>query len=277
MTFSIVGRDAGGQSYGVAVASKFLAVGAVVPAAAVDAGALAAQAMPDLSDRAEGLAAMRAGRSAQDTLDALMADDDERAHRQLGAVDRTGGSGTYTGEECISWAGGSSGPGYAVQGNCLAGAEVVTAMEREWLSSSADSALARQLLSALAAGDEAGGDKRGRQSAAVFVVSPGGGYGGTSDVAVDLRVDDHPDPVPELARLLDLHELYFGKPDPQSLQPLEGGLATEVRQLLGARGYTGEDLDETLLEWMGVENYEERHVPGSIDPLVLEKLRAGAA
>lgn len=277
MTFSIVARDSGGESWGVAVASKFLAVGAVVPAAAVESGALAAQAMPDLSDRAEGLAAMRAGRSAQDTLEALMADDDERAHRQLGAVDRSGGSATYTGAECIGWAGDSSGPDYAIQGNCLAGAQVVTSMEREWLSPAEDSALARRLLRALAAGDEAGGDKRGRQSAALFVVSPRGGYGGTSDVAVDLRVDDHPDPVPELARLLDLHELYFGKPDPRTLQPLEGALAAEVRQLLGVRGYTGEDLDQALLEWMGVENYEERHVAGSIDPLVLEKLRAGAS
>ncbi|CAN5664095.1 DUF1028 domain-containing protein [soil metagenome] len=275
MTFSIVARSADGQSWGVAVASKFLAVGAVVPAASSDAGALAAQAMPDLSHRPKGLELLRQGHRAQQALEALLADDEGRAHRQTGVVDRDGGSASYTGAECIDWAGDRQGAGYAVQGNCLAGADVVAAMELTWQQSEAEP-LPRRLLAALRSGDAAGGDKRGRQSAALLVVTPAGGYGGTSDVQVDLRVDDHPEPVTELARLLDLHELYFGHPDPDTLRPLSGDLATDVRDLLAQTGHTGDDLDDTLLTWMGVENYEERHVPGSIDPLVLDKLRESA-
>ncbi|MBA3619111.1 MAG: DUF1028 domain-containing protein [Acidothermales bacterium] len=275
MTFSIVARGADGKSWGIGVASKFLAVGAVVPVAAADAGALATQAMPDLSHRPKGLELLRQGHRAQQALEALLADDDDRAHRQTGIVDRDGGSASYTGAECISWAGDRQGAGYAVQGNCLAGADVVAAMEMTWQQSE-EEPLSRRLLAALRAGDTAGGDKRGRQSAALLVVTPAGGYGGTSDVQVDLRVDDHPEPVTELVRLLDLHELYFGRPDPDTLQPLDGDLATDVRDLLAQTGHTGDDLDDTLLSWMGVENYEERHVPGSIDPLVLDKLRESA-
>jgi uncharacterized Ntn-hydrolase superfamily protein len=275
MTFSIVARSADGQSWGVAVASKFLAVGAVVTAAAADAGALAAQAMPDLSHRPKGLQLLREGHRAQQALEALLADDEGRAHRQTGVVDRDGGSASYTGAECIDWAGDRQGAGYAVQGNCLAGADVVAAMELTWQQAKAEP-LPHRLLAALRAGDAAGGDKRGRQSAALLVVTPAGGYGGTSDVQVDLRVDDHPEPVTELARLLDLHDLYFGHPDPDTLRPLSGDLATDVRDLLAQTGHTGDDLDDTLLTWMGVENYEERHVPGSIDPLVLDKLRESA-
>jgi uncharacterized Ntn-hydrolase superfamily protein len=138
-------------------------------------------------------------------------------------------------------------------------------MESAWLSSSGE--LADRLLSALTAGDAAGGDRRGRQSAALLVVRPKSGYGGQSDVEVDLRVDDHPAPVGELRRLLDLHRLYFGKPDPATVLDLEGDLAVEVRHRLDVLGFP------TLEDWAGVENYEERMVPGKIDPLVLEKLR----
>ena len=138
--------------------------------------------------------------------------------------------------------------------------------------------LAHRLVAALRAGDLAGGDRRGRQSAAVLVVTEGGGYGGGSDVLVDLRVDDAVDPVPELQRLLQLHDLYFGRPAPEDVQPLQGSLADEVEGLLAAVGHAGEaPLDDRLLDWMGWENYEERHVPGSIDVLVLAKLREAAA
>jgi uncharacterized Ntn-hydrolase superfamily protein len=267
MTFSIVGRlpDEDTVAYGVAVASKFLAVGAAVPAALADVGAIATQALANLSYRQDGLDLLRQGRSSQETLDALTAADDGRDHRQAGVVDPAGRSATYTGPSCHDWAGGTAAEGYAIQGNILTGPEVVAAMERTWLASSGR--LADRLLAALAAGDEAGGDRRGRQSAALLVVRPGGGYGGTSDVEVDLRVDDHTSPVPELARLLDLHRLYFEKPDSSSLLPLEGELAAEVERRLRALGFA------TLDDWAGVENYEERMVPGSIDPLVLAKLR----
>ena len=263
MTFSIVGRL--GDATGVAVASKFLAVGAAVPAAEAGAGAVATQSFANLAYRPQGLALLRAGRSAQETLDALVADDERREQRQAGVVDLRGGAATFTGTACHPWAGGRTGDGYAVQGNILTGPGVVAAMEAAWLASSGD--LAGRLLAALAAGDDAGGDRRGRQSAALLVVRPGAGYGGESDVEVDLRVDDHPAPVAELARLLDLHRLYFGKPDPATLLDLTGDLAAEVDRLVSALGHASLD------DWAGVENYEERMVPGGIDVVVLGKLR----
>lgn len=263
MTFSIVGRL--GDALGVAVASKFLAVGAAVPAAEAEVGAVATQAFANLAYRADGLDLLRNGATATDAVEALTGADSERDQRQLGIVDASGGAATFTGTACHDWAGGRSGDGYAVQGNILTGPEVVDAMERAWLEGRGD--LADRLLAALAAGDEAGGDRRGRQSAALLVVRRGAGYGGLGDVEVDLRVDDHAAPVTELTRLLDLHRLYFGKPDPESLLDLTGALATEVEQRLAALGFA------TLDDWAGVENYEERMVPGRIDPVVLAKLR----
>jgi len=270
MTFSIVARSADGESYGVAVASKFLAVGAAVPAAAAGVGAIATQALANLAYKADGLRLLREGRSAQETVDALMAADDQRDDRQVGVVDASGHAASWTGPGCNPWAGHVAGPGYTIQGNILAGQEVVDAMEQAWLHSERDAPLTRRLLAALAAGDDAGGDRRGRQSAHLLVVTPGGGYGGGSDVYADLRVDDHPNPVPELTRLLDLHDIFFSRPDPETLLPLEGQLADEVSTLVRRAGYP--DLET----WMGVENYEERGAPGKIDPVVLAKLREAA-
>lgn len=271
MTFSIVATD--GTAWGVAVASKFLGVGAAVPAAAAGVGAIATQSWANLAYRPDGLAMLRAGKSAQETLDALTAADDQREERQAGIVDAHGRSATYTGTGCNPWAGGVTGDGYAIQGNILVGPEVVDAMQQAWLASPPGAPLTRRLLAALTAGDDAGGDRRGRQSAALLVVTPEGGYGGGSDVFADLRVDDHPQPVAELARLLDLHDIYFGKPDPATLLPLDGDLAEEVRTRLAERGHTDPDLDKALADWAGIENYEERLVAGKIDPVVLEKLR----
>ena len=270
MTFSIVGHsvdaaDGGTISLGVAVASKFLAVGAAVPAAAADVGAIATQAFANLAYRPDGLRLLAGGQSAEETLDALTAADEGRDQRQAGVVDAAGRSATFTGAACHDWAGGRTGDGYAVQGNILTGPDVVEAMENAWLSG--DGRLADRLLMTLAAGDNVGGDRRGRQSAALLVVRRAGGYGGTSDVEVDLRIDDHPDPVPELRRLLDLHRLYFDRPDPDTLLPLEGELADEVYLRVRALGF------DTLDDWAGVENYEERMVDGRIDPLVLTQLR----
>ena len=276
MTFSIVGRSADGQAFGVAVASKFLAVGAAVPAAQAGVGAIATQSYANLAYRPDGLALQPAGRSAADTLDELTAADEQRETRQAGVVDASGSAATFTGSGCHPWAGGVTGPGYAIQGNILAGPDVVVAMERAWLATGTDEPLARRLYAALAAGDAAGGDRRGRQSAALLVVTPDGGYGGGSDVLVDLRIDDHPDPLAELARLIDLHDLYFGKPDPQTLMPLDGALADEVRDRLARLGHDGEDLEAALTNWAGIENYEERLFPGKIDPLILDKLRAAS-
>ncbi len=261
MTFSIVAKA--DDQWGVAVASKFLAVGAAVPAAQYGIGAVATQSYANLAYRPDGLRLMSEGKSAQEALDALTAADEGRESRQAGLVDRDGGAATWTGSECNAWAGGRTGDGWAAQGNILTGPEVVDALASTFESTSGP--LANRLAAALLAGDRAGGDRRGRQSAVLYVVSEGGGYGGGSDVLVDLRVDDHADPVLELQRLLELHHLYFGKPE--ETLPLEGALLEEVTAKLEALGY------KDLEDWAGVENYEERMVPGAIDVLVLQKLR----
>ena len=276
MTFSIVATD--GEAWGVAVASKFLAVGAAVPAAAVNVGAIATQSWANLAYRPDGLAMLRDGKSAHETLVALTSADEMREERQAGIVDAQGRAATYTGSGCNAWAGGVTGDGYAIQGNILVGPDVVEAMQQAWLATDSTQPLAHRLLAALKAGDDAGGDKRGRQSAALLVVTEAGGYGGGSDVFADLRVDDHEQPVTELARLLALHDVYFGKPDPTTALPLEGALADEVRDLLAKLGHPAagdgaEDLDKALADWAGIDNYEERLLPGAIDPIVLEQLR----
>ncbi len=278
MTFSIVGRSADGSALGVAVASKFLAAGAYVPAAAADGGALATQAYANLALRTEGLALLRAGRSAADVLAAVVAGDPQAAERQAGAVDARGGAATFTGDRCQPWAGGRAAEGpagsFAAQGNLLAGPEVVDAMVTAWTAGDAAAPLARRLVSALRAGQDAGGDPRGKQAAAVLVVAAGAGYGGLSDVVVDLRSDDHPEPIGELARMLDLHELYFGRTPDEDLLPLDGDLASEVRARLATAGYASRDLTRDLYDWMGRENFEARWHPAALDPVVLTHLRA---
>ena len=279
MTFSIVACDLAARQWGVAVASKFLAVGAVVPRLEAEVGAIATQALANTRYGPDGLAHLRAGLGAQAALDAVVAPDEGRDERQAGFVDAQGAAATYTGPRCMAWAGGRTGAGYAVQGNILTGPDVVDAMAAAYEASSGE--LAERLLIALAAGDAAGGDRRGRQSAAIAVVSPGGGYGGNDDQLVDLRVDDHADPVPELRRLYAVHILLTGTtPDEQKL-PLEGALAEEVRALLTRAGYPSEPgagLDHALRAFVGTENLETRwwH-EDRLDPVVLAHLRAVAA
>jgi uncharacterized Ntn-hydrolase superfamily protein len=275
VTFSIVATN--GSAWGVAVASKYLAVGAAVPAARAGTGAIATQSLANLAYRGDGLAHLAAGKDAQQTLDALTAADALREQRQAGVVDAAGRAATFTGGECLAWAGGVTGDGYAIQGNILTGPEVVAAMEDAWRGSDPAAALGRRLLAALVAGDEAGGDRRGRQSAAVFVVTEDGAFGGGSDVHVDLRIDDHPAPVPELMRLLDLHDVFFGRVKPDMLRLLTGELLQEVRAKLTALGHDGGDVEQALGTWAGIENLEERLRPGAIDPVVLARLRSAAA
>jgi uncharacterized Ntn-hydrolase superfamily protein len=276
VTFSIVARSGDGRLHGVAVASKFLAVGAVVPAAEAEVGALATQAYANLAYRPQGLAMLRTGVAAADVVAGLVAADPGRAQRQVGVVGAEGDGATFTGAGCHDWAGGASGPGWAAQGNILAGPQVIDAMRDAWLGAGVDGPFAVRLAAALRAGDRAGGDRRGRQSAALLVVAKGGGYGGGSDILVDLRVDDHPDPVAELARLLDVHDLLFGRSAPEDLLDLDGARAEEVAALLTAAGHPpgGGGLEAALASWAGVENLEERLVPGKIDPVVLAHLRA---
>jgi uncharacterized Ntn-hydrolase superfamily protein len=270
MTFSIVARI--GDAYGVAVASKFIAVGAVVPAARLGAGAVATQAMAKVSYAADGLALLAEGCSAAETVARLTSLDDGRQDRQLGVVSSQD-QATFTGRDCMDWAGGVHGgdkdSGYAIQGNILVGERVVQEMQRAWLDNP-QLGMAPRLIQTLLAGDHAGGDKRGRQSAALYAVAPGAGYDHCG-VLADLRVDDHPGAADELARLLDLHDLYFGAAE--TVLPLEGPLADEVGRHLAALGRTQPDLHEALADWAGEANFEMRISPDGIDTRVLEALR----
>lgn len=280
MTFSIVARDGDTKEWGVAVASKFLAVGAAVPYAEAGVGAIATQAFANLSYGPDGLEKLRAGIAAEDVVRELTAADDGRETRQVGVVDAQGRAAGFTGDECFDWAGNSGAENFTCQGNILVGPEVVDDMKRAF--ESANGELARRLLVALHAGDQAGGDRRGRQAASVLVVRKGGGYGGESDVAVDLRVDDHPTPVPELARLMDLHRLYFPRPEELDFVPIDDALARELRSLLVRAGYkvaTAEGyvpgVKDALFAYVGTENLEERWSDeAKIERKVLEYLRA---
>ncbi|MFY9587572.1 MAG: DUF1028 domain-containing protein [Actinomycetota bacterium] len=276
MTFSIVARD--GESFGVAVASKFLAVGALVPWAHPHAGALATQALANISYGPRGLSLLSAGRSADEVVTLLTDPDPEKEQRQLGVVDAHGNAESFTGRACIDWAGGTIGEGYAAQGNILKGSGVVTAMAEAFERTEGD--LATRLVSALAAGDSAGGDRRGRQSAALYVVAPNGGYGGTTDIVADLRVDDHKQPVRELARLLDAHRVLFTKPTDEDLIKITKTLGKEIDAALRATGYLEPkgDRARALAMFAGWENLEERVVDGDrIDRHVLAALRDAAA
>ena len=278
MTFSIVAFDLGHEQIGVAVASKFLAVGAVVPYLRAGVGAVATQALANTAYGPDGLALLAAGSSARETLDTLTAADDGAAERQAGIVDCRGRSASFTGEGCLPWAGGRTGPRYAAQGNLLAGPAVVDEMANAF--ERAKGQLAERLLAALAAGDAAGGDRRGRQSAALAIVSPAGGYAGGNDRFCDLRVDDHPDPVTELARLWKLHWLLFGTtPDDQKL-PFDDALSGEIATLLRRAGQApeeGEPVRSALGRYADRENLEMRYDGGSLlDPVVLEHLRQAA-
>ncbi|HWL64766.1 MAG TPA: DUF1028 domain-containing protein [Actinomycetota bacterium] len=274
MTFSIVATDLDASpspEWGVAVASKFLAVGAVVPWARAGSGAVATQALANIAYGPDGLELLASGQAAPDVVAALSGVDDMRAQRQLGVVDANGEAATFTGNECFDWAGGKTGTGYACQGNILTGPEVVHDMAAAF--EAADGDLAARMLAALAAGDAAGGDRRGRQSAALMVVRAGGGYGGGTDKTVELRVDDHGAPVEELGRLLDLHRLYFPRPDELDFIPLDDALRTEMQAKLSALGYSGE-LKKALFAYMGTENLEERWSDDDvIERAVLDHLR----
>src|SRR5919112_990580 len=202
-TFSIVGFDPETDSLGVAVQSKFLAVGSVVPWARAGVGAVATQAMANYNYGPHGLELMARGKTADETVERLTFADEDREHRQVGAVDARGRAATFTGSECFEWAGGATGEHYAAQGNILVGGETVEAMVRTYRETQGE--LATRLLSALDAGQTAGGDSRGKQSAALLVVREGGGYGGGNDRGVGLRGGDHPQPIKEVIRLPGLH------------------------------------------------------------------------
>ncbi|MGA9348211.1 MAG: DUF1028 domain-containing protein [Anaerolineae bacterium] len=279
-TFSIVAYDPENGDLGVAVQSKFLSVGAVVPWAKAGVGAVATQSWANTTYGSEGLRLMAEGLSAQEALEKLVEADEGRDRRQAGMVDAHGNAAAYTGKECFAWAGHIVGEGFACQGNILVSEETVQAMARVFEDSEGE--LADRLVAALEAGQEAGGDRRGRQSAALLVVREKGGYGGFNDRYVDLRVDDHPTPIQELKRLLELYKLYFFKGKPEDLLPLEEEVAREVQEILSELGYYSGEInglyDETtrkaLFDFSAIENLEERWQEGAyIDRVVLEFMR----
>lgn len=281
MTFSIVAYDAAAKEWGVATQSKFLAVGAVVPWAQAKAGAIATQSYANTSYGPQGLALLATGLSAQATLDRLLAADEGRDQRQVGVIDQQGGAATFTGKGCHEWAGGLIGAGYAVQGNILVGEETVKAIARGFEAASGE--LADRLVAALAAGQAAGGDRRGQQSAAVLVVRDGGGYAGFNDRYLDLRVDDDPRPIERLQQILELHHLYFAKPDPATLLPLDAALVRELQRIAQRSGHyrgaiSGEydQVTRAAVEALiGVENLEDRWPYGSdhAEPVALRYLQ----
>ncbi|MEP6638359.1 MAG: DUF1028 domain-containing protein [Chloroflexota bacterium] len=308
MTYSIVAFDRRTGDLGVAVQSKFLAVGAVVPWALAGVGAVATQAMADVGFGPGGLALLAEGSAADAAVGTLIAGDPLAEHRQVGIVDARGRSASHTGRHCFAWAGGRVGPGFAAQGNILAGPAVVDSLADTFLVG--DRPFPELLVACLAAADAAGGDRRGRESAALLVVRAGGGYGGGNDRWIDLRVDHHNDPIGELARLLDLQRLYFDRPSIDDLVALDEPTAREVRSALESMNaapggrfgavyapMSGEAAVESeprpsvgdpgplpagwdatwqraLDDWMAVTNLEERAAaPGWIDRRVLAILR----
>jgi len=266
-TYSIVGCDLEARQWGVAVQSKFLAVGSVVPWAEPEVGAIATQAYANPRYGPDGLALLREGLSAGEVVERLTAADGGRDERQLGVVDASGASAAWTGSGCLDWAGDRTGERYSAQGNILVSGETVDALA-DTFEANSGRPLAERLLEALAAAQAAGGDSRGQQSAALLVVERNGGYAALSDVLVDLRVDDHERPIDELARVYELHQQLFGRTPERLWLPLEGELRAEVEGRLGRLGY------DSLEGWASVENLEER-VNGfdAIDPVVLDALR----
>lgn len=282
-TFSIVARDPATGDLGVAVESKFLGVGAVVPWARAGVGAIATQAWANVDYGPRGLELLASGKSAEDVVAELTGDDEGASRRQVGVVDAQGRAASFTGSECNAWAGGEVGDGFCCQGNILVGPDVVAAMADAYRTTTGS--FAHRLLSALEGGQAAGGDSRGQQSAAIYVVREGGGYGGGNDRYIDLRVEDHPRPIEELRRLVMLHRVYFRK-DEADLVPLDPTLLATIRGQLGRLGYLPAEAEQdesgstgaALAEFAGRENLESRlRDDGQIDTVILEALKSRAA
>jgi uncharacterized Ntn-hydrolase superfamily protein len=266
-TYSICACDLDRGQWGVATQSKFLAVGSVVPWAMPHVGAVATQSYANPRYGPDGLRLLGDGLSAVEVVERLTAADDDRGQRQLGIVDGQGRAATYTGTECHAWAGGRTGSCYAAQGNILVSGATVDALAETFEATNAMT-LAERLLDCLDAAEAAGGDSRGRQSAALLVVERDGGYAALSDTLVDLRVDDHPDPLVELRRLFGLHDALFGRTPRDEWLAVDPALRTELDERLARAGHP------SLGSWAAVENLEER-VDGEdeVDPVVLERLR----
>ncbi|MBS4204456.1 DUF1028 domain-containing protein [Lederbergia citrea] len=274
-TYSIVGFDPETKELGVAVASKFLSVGSIVPWAKAGVGAVATQSWANPLYGKEGLELMAEGKSAEEVLKILTENDEQKLFRQVGIVDANGNSATFSGSECYDWAGGLAGENFACQGNILAGREVVEAMAATFQATEGD--LATRLLKALESGEKAGGDRRGKQSAALLVVKENGGYGGVTDRYLDLRVDDHKEPVKELERIFALHQLYFKKSEPGDILLVKGELKNKLSAALQKLDFlksvqpSDDEVLEALKDFHLIENFDERvQEKGKVDRKVVE-------
>lgn len=280
-TFSIVARDPLTGELGVAVQSKFLAVGSAVGWAKAGAGAIATQAMANLDFGELGLIILNKGYSATQTMEALKALDPQIEDRQFGIVDHNGNAATFTGKNCFDYAGGIAEENLACQGNILVSQATVQALADTFKSTKGS--LARRLVSALNAAQDAGGDRRGRQSASLLVVKEGGSYGGFNDKYIDLRVDDDPEPIQKLEHLLTLQEMYFNKPNPDEIVEVNVEVAKRIQIALKKLNYYHGEIngnyDEKTVsaynDFCGWENYEERIIDDNhVDKNVLEALFA---
>jgi uncharacterized Ntn-hydrolase superfamily protein len=274
MTYSIVGHDPDTKEWGIAVQSKFIGVGAVVPFAKAGVGAVATQSYANTDYGPQALQLMEEGKTAEEAIEIITKDDPERHLRQVGMIDALGNPATFTGEGCYNWAGGMTGQHFAAQGNILVDENTVKAMGETF--SKSEGALAEKLLKALDAGQDAGGDSRGMQSAAILVVKENGGYGGFNDRFIDLRVDDHPDPIKELIRIYQLHQLYFAPSKPKRVVPIQGEITQMLESELSRLGYHKENkpLNQSLKDYLHTENFEMREQEeGRIDLDVLEFMK----
>ncbi|WHZ02366.1 DUF1028 domain-containing protein [Neobacillus sp. YX16] len=278
MTFSIVGFDPIEKEWGIAVQSKFLGVGAVVPWAKAGAGAVATQSYANTAYGPKALQLMEQGKSAQETLELLLAEDPDREMRQVGLIDASGNPASFTGKACYDWAGGLTGSHFAAQGNILGDEETVQAMARVYTET--NGTLADKLLAALDAGQESGGDSRGKQSASLYIVKEKGGYGGFNDRYIDLRVDDHPDPIKELIRIYQLQQLYFAPSKPERIAEIKGEVKDDLIHHLTRLGYlsseipSNEEIFKALTAYIHTENFEMREQSsGFIDIEILEYMK----
>ena len=279
-TYSIVGCDPDAGEVGVAVQSKFLAAGCVVPWGKGGVGAVATQAWANASYGNKGIALMESGLHPEEVIAKITNDDDDRDIRQVGVVDIKGQSATFTGKDCLDWAGGIAGKNFAAQGNILTGADVVDAIAETFKKTEGD--LTAKLMESLAAGQNAGGDRRGMQSASIYIVKAGGGYGGMSDRLLDLRVDEHENPIDELRRIIDMSRFYFGKTKEGNTSRIEGNVKDFILKILTKRGIYKGDVSEdwsqamhdAFMEFSGTENFDERVKPfGLVDNEVLDFMR----
>lgn len=278
MTFSIIGFDPETEELGIAVQSKFIGVGSVVPWAKAGVGAVATQSFANPAYGPNGLKLMKEGKTAQETIDLLVENDDDKALRQVGIMDANGNAATFTGEDCYDWAGGRIGTNCVAQGNILVSEATVDALVDTFESNTGS--LAERLLEALDAGQEAGGDRRGKQSAAIYVVKEKGGYLKANDRFIDLRVDEHPDPIKELIRIFKLHQLYFGVTKQENIVAIEGKIREQlIEQLLRFElietvQVDDSELHEALTSFIHTENFEGRELNhGKIDLEILDFMK----